>query len=825
MSDDAKKMIETIDSAATGATPTADSHLNGLFAGRYRIEKLLGRGGMGAVYSVLDTMVGDVVALKTLDLGVAPNEATIERFRREVRLARRITHPNVARTHDLGEANGQHYLTMELVDGTDLQSVLERELKLDAERAARIALSIADGLGAAHAAGVVHRDLKPANVLVDRIGRVVLTDFGIARAVVDEAAMYRTAGTVGTPLYMAPEQVTGGKIDARTDVYALGLVLFEMLTGECAFVGDTPIATALARLEHNAPDPRTLTPLDDELAGIVITCLARDAARRPSDGAAAAQLLRMWLVTHGNSIADVDGGAATQAFAPLLSSMSTNILAPSALGITPTSGPSTPPTGGSSTPRSAASIGVLGSKVRALAVLPFRYRGAVDQEYLGEALADDLIDLLSRTRGLRVLGSGATARYKDERDPRKVGVDLGVDAVVDATVQASGTLLRVTARLVDVESGTQLWNERFDGSLEDVFELQDSISKRIAEALRVSLAAGAPRADAPTEAVESYLRGRRALSQLKYVGEGGAVPLFEHALELAPGFQPAVAAHAMATVRTWFLPDLDNTRDWAATATASVERALLEAPELAETHQARAMFAMQLGRFREAAQALTRALEIAPTFGEAHQSLGSLLVEAGRVDQGLKHLRLAVQLDPSQRFALLTIARTYALGGDLQRYRAVIGQLDPLDFAASVMLAMRVATWFRDFDEVRVMIAKVADSSLPIARFAALYGRAVLGEIPADSLAKMLDSAVRGPLSPRFVALASQTGCEICSVIGDIDNAETHLQRAVECGLIDLEWMDKCPVLAELRTRPSYAELRRTVRGRADEIWQATTVG
>jgi len=149
VSDDAKNnILETMDGAAPGATAAVDSGLIGLFAGRYRIEKLIGRGGMGAVYRALDTMVGDVVALKTLDLGVAPNEATIERFRREVRLARRITHPNVARTHDLGEANGQHYLTMELVDGTDLQTVLEREPKLPADRAARIALCIADGLGA-----------------------------------------------------------------------------------------------------------------------------------------------------------------------------------------------------------------------------------------------------------------------------------------------------------------------------------------------------------------------------------------------------------------------------------------------------------------------------------------------------------------------------------------------------------------------------------------------------------------------------------------------------------------------------------------------------
>ena len=255
------------------------------FANRYVVLRMLGVGGMGAVYAVRDDAVGETVALKilTLDVGGRSTEV-LERFRREVRVARRVTHRNVARTFDLGEHGGIHFLTMELVEGESLDARLARQGRLPIAVGAEIAIQICEGLAAAHAAGVVHRDLKPANVLCARSGRVVLTDFGIARALADDgaSAKVKTAGIVGTPAYMAPEQVSGGVADARADLYALGVVLYELVTGELPFDGDSPMAAAVARLLRDPEDPRTHMPdLPAELAALVLRCLAREPAGRP----------------------------------------------------------------------------------------------------------------------------------------------------------------------------------------------------------------------------------------------------------------------------------------------------------------------------------------------------------------------------------------------------------------------------------------------------------------------------------------------------------------------------------------------------------------
>jgi TolB-like protein len=819
VSDDASRSPD-VEADAHGLLETHATSLRGsaaLFAGRYRIEGLLGRGGMGAVYRAVDTLVGDVVALKTLDLGGAPSDATVERFRREVRLARRITHPNVARTHDLGEAGGQHFLTMELIEGADLQSLLAREGRLDPNRALRIGLAIAEGLAAAHAAGVVHRDLKPANVLVERGGRVVLTDFGIARAELDERAAHRTAGTVGTPLFMAPEQIRGEATDARTDVYALGLVLFELLAGAPPFVGATPIATALARLERPAPDLRRLAPVDEDLAALVAACLARAPGERPADAAAVAARLRV----HAIGISPTPSEPVARAYDPLAATMLS--LAPPA-GATPrgasaASAPTYGPAGASMTPRG----GNTTTHVpRALAVLPFRFHGPPAQEYLAEALAEEVIDLMSHTRGLRVVGSGATARFKEDRDPRRVGQELAVHYVVDANVQATTRALRVAARLIDTESGTQLWSERFEGSLDDDFELQDSLSRRMAEALRVSLTAGAAGADAPAEAVEIYLRGRRALTQARYVGEGGAVTLLERALALAPHFAPALASYAMAVVRCWFVPGIDPTREWEALAKESVARALAEAPDHAETHQASALVSMQLGRLPEAARSLCRAIEFAPTYAGAHQSLGALLIEAGRTQAGLKHLRLAAQLDPSPQLALAAIARHHALENDWEAYDAAARELVAVGFAGWPFVAVRVATWRGDFETVRRIVAGEFAPSAPIIKVAMLYGQAVLGDADPRDLPAILETTAQGPMSPRFRALVAQCTCEIRAVRGELEGAETELREAVAFELVDLAWLERCPVLAPLRDRSAWREALPVVRERADRIWFAT---
>jgi len=283
---------------AVGSTSECREVEAGLFAQCYRLSRVLGRGGMGTVYLAYDELKSEVVALKMLDPPLVRSPVALERFAREARLARRITHPNVARVFDLGSYQGRAFLTLEYVEGEDLRTRLRREGALGAETAARLTLAVCKGLGAAHSAAVVHRDLKPANVLLERGGRVVLTDFGIARAMEDQqgpGGLTYLHGVVGTPQYMAPEQLTESPVDARTDVYAVGLLLYEMLVGEPAFLQAISLKAAFERLRQPPPDPRDRAEVPRPLAELVRSCLALAPAERPAGAAQVAQRLEAWL--------------------------------------------------------------------------------------------------------------------------------------------------------------------------------------------------------------------------------------------------------------------------------------------------------------------------------------------------------------------------------------------------------------------------------------------------------------------------------------------------------------------------------------------------
>ncbi|HEY0138938.1 MAG TPA: protein kinase, partial [Nannocystis sp.] len=745
----------------------------------------------------------------------APSTEQLEWFRREVRLARRITHPNVARTHDMGEQAGAHYITMEFIEGTTLHELLGEDTQGPGRRqalalvqAVRIAAAVCDGLAAAHAAGVVHRDLKPANVLIERGGRVVLTDFGIARALSDEQAGARTQGVVGTPQYMAPEQLSGTPVDARADVYALGLMLFEMVTGALPFAGGTPLASALARLTERPPDPRTLrSGLPDALATLILECLATAPNDRPPTVMAVGERLRSWLVAEGATLPGVQ-----------------------APGESGSSNPITPP-GTSRTlsrpQRPLVPMMQLTLTQRALAVLPFRHIGPAEQSYLGDALTDELIDVLSRTRGLRVLGSGATAKYRTDRDPRAVGADLGVDAVVDATVHSTATHLRVAVRLVEVASGTQLWSERFESGLEDLFEVQDRISRRIAEALRVELGSAASMGDVPAGAVELYLRGRRQLISFRILGPDGAIDLLEQSLELAPDMQPALACYAIACTRAWFVPPPpdprpSDLRNWEAVAKESVARAVEHAPEQAETHLARAMLAMQLGEGREAVQALVKALDIAPTYAHAHQYLAQLQCEAGNAKEGIERARLAHDLEPSLLGALMDVARLQALRGDreaCERTLAIVERDSPTR-RMTTTFRVRLAAWSGDFDQVRRLTEEIQAEGLEgFASFVVGFAQAIAGLTPREGVDRMVASLIADARSPRFLTLMYQLCTEIYAALGAHQTALTYFLRAADCVLIDIEWADRCPLLAGLRALPEYVQGRQTVRRRVQAMW------
>jgi TolB-like protein len=461
-----------------------------------------------------------------------------------------------------------------------------------------------------------------------------------------------------------------------------------------------------------------------------------------------------------------------------------------------------------------------------LAVLPLRYQGPPTHSYLAEAVTDEIIDVLSRTRGLKVLGSGATARYRDNRDPRSVGAELGADVVVDATLQATPNQIRVLARMVEVDSGLQLWSDRFEYRLDDPFEAQDRISKRLAEALRVELTTLAHRGDADPEVVALYLRARRKLYAGHVLGADGALDLLEACLAAAPEFRPALASHAVACVRAWFLARQPSAelpqRDLPGDARRATERAQELAPDLADSHLARGMLAVQTGEWRQAVQSLVKALDIAPTYPHALQFLAQLQCEGGNVQEGVARALLAVDLEPSLRLGLLDVARVHALRGELAEYERILSQVgdQPTYRFPVLQLRMRVATWNGDLETPNKIRAELHGDLLQgYHQILIGYARSVTGDVTKPEMDAFIAGLIASNLSPRMYSVICQLCSEIFCVRGYTDDALAYFKKAGESVLTDIEWVDRCPLLAPMRLLPGYDHVRRKVRARVDAMW------
>jgi serine/threonine-protein kinase len=767
------------------------------FAGRYRIDRELGRGAMGAVFAAHDDDVGEDVAIKILTL---PDDGALERFRREVRLARRVTHRNAARTYDLGEHGGIRYLTMELVTGESLADRLAQTGRLGSREVAQIGRQICEGLQAAHDVGVVHRDLKPANVLMETSGRVVITDFGVARALGGDALVTMDpSAMVGTPAYMAPEQIDGSPIDARTDLYALGVMLYEMVTGQRPFTGDTAVAVAVARLQLDPVDPRTHVSMPDDLAALVLRCLGRTRQSRPSSAAEVAESLGAL------------GAGSTMA----------PVAAPVNASAVVSGGPV------SSSTRSLFVNTSPGD--RALAVLPFRFRGPAEDAYLADVLTDELVDLLSMTRGLKVSGAGATARFTDERDARSVGRELEVEAVVDGTIQRAGDQVRIAARLLSAADGAQIWSERFEGRLDDVFDLQDRIAKRIAESLRLELIHFSVRGRVPAQVAETYLRARglAAASDMSGASLQQAIERYDACLDAVPDFAPALAGKANACATRWFLPSAskNDLQDWEARTRDAVAAALAGAAHMAETHLAAARERVSHGDFQAAAHHLRVALEIAPTYAGAHDYLGFLQCEAGRPVEGVRHILLARELDPSLSVNMLSALRARALAGDTEGYEQMLAEAKAGSLVPRFALGfteMRVAAWHGDGKRVSESTPRMGDvPNIPAVALPRLFREVYLGELAPEAAEVQLAAVVNHTASPRFRAIVHQVATELFAVLGQRERALAHMQAAdAEGVLVDADWFERCPALESLRDDPAFATLRDKVRLRADAIWR-----
>lgn len=757
-----------------------------VLAKRYEIIALLGAGGMGTVYRARDLELEETVALKVLRRELVDAPGILDRFRREVKLARRVTHRNVARVFDIGEHEGEKFLTMEFIDGESLAAVLAREGALPLARALEIARAIAEGLESAHTAGVVHRDLKPDNVLLAKDGRVVLTDFGIARAAVAGASS-TMGGLLGTPAYMAPEQVEGrADVDGRADVYAFGALLFELFTGERAWPGDSPFAVASARLLAPPPDPRHRKHrLPDAHAELVMRCLAR----RPEDRPAS--------------------------FEQIVALLDALVHAPPSPTLLTASRPAPPISAGTGhTPAP-------GEKT--VAVLPFRNAGAPDDDYLAEELTDDLIDALSMTRGLKVRSRGTVLRFRGSgQDPREIGRELGVQVVVEGSVRRARGSVRISARLVSVADGFQLWAKRFDRPEQEVLSINDEVARAIAEAL--TLAGAAASRDAPSNpaAIDLYIRARHEFRKFWPQHVARAVELYEQALALAPDDPMILSGLASALARRSFhAGDGDFAK-----ARRIAEQAIAAAPGLGEAHLALGSVLFHTGDPAAATRELRHATSRSPGLADAHAALGRILVEAGAVDEGIRRLEVALSLDPETPNARLEIGRALALLGRWDEADAELEKLRGHDDAFAFWTGRaRTALWRRQPALAEAYLVEIGEDErtlrIPQMMLKLARGRSIPAEISAQIDA--LSGAVGG--TNRRRAFFLQMRAEIMGFIDDTEGAITAIERSVEAGLLDRLWLERCPLLDAARAHPGYAAPHAEVKRRSEEILAAYRAG
>jgi serine/threonine protein kinase/tetratricopeptide (TPR) repeat protein len=579
----------------------------GVRLGPYEIVAPLGSGGMGVVYKGRDTRLDRTVAIKVLPDLFATDEQFRHRFEREARAIASLSHPHICTLHDVGEQDGRRFLVMEHLEGETLAGRLQRE-RIPYHVLLAWAAELADALAFAHGKGLLHRDLKPANLFITTGGAIKILDFGLAKRTADSIDAGPTlAGTqvgsaVGTVAYMSPEQARGEAVDQRSDLFSLGAVLYEAATGVPAFTGSTSAVVFEAIFSRNISRRAIPPPYPAGFAAIVERLLAK----RPADRYASAADLRTAL---GELTIRRDSDARHD---------------PQAMP----------------------------SHMPSIAVLPFADMSAQkDQEYFCDGMAEELINALARLPGLRVASRTSAFRFKGAADIHKVGNELGVETVLEGSVRTAGTRLRVSAQLVNASNGYQIWSERFDRQMEDVFEIQDQIARAIVDALKVRLlgdpdGALVKRAADNIEAYQLCLKARYYWHKWTDDGMRRAFELFEQAVQIDPNCALAqfglADCYAGAGCSGLIGPEFREKAE------ALFEAAIRLDPDLGEAHAILGLLAGLGGGWDwpRAETLYTKALRLNPRSAHIHSAYSLHLVVTGRTDEAVREAAEAVRLDP-----------------------------------------------------------------------------------------------------------------------------------------------------------------------------------
>ena len=728
--------------------------------GRYVLVEPIGSGGMGQVWKAHDANLDRVVAIKLLH-GERGDSTSRERFRREALVLSRLSHPGVATIFDFDSKEARDFLVMEYVPGGTLAArIAAGSLAID--EIMKLGGEIADALDAAHRSGFVHRDLKPANIMITEHGHAKILDFGIALLMAaghDSGRITKPGMALGSLSYMSPEQLFGDGDDARTDIYSLGVMLFEMVTGKVPFIRDRPESLMFAIINTAPPLAKALRPdMPADLARLIDQCLQKDHSQRPASAADVAIALRMMRT------GERTGQLATQ----------------------------------------------VRSRIKAIAVLPLRnVSNDSSQEYFVGGMTEAIISDLSRIQALRVISRTSAMKYKDSAlSLPEIARELNVDAVLEGSALLVGNKVRVNVQLVSSRDEETLWSSRYDRDLENVLELQSELSETVAREIAIKLTPGearqltAARGAVHPEAHIEYLKSRHSSFAGSREGVDLGIRHAKRALEFDPEFALAWAAladcHIFRAVRGMAPPAAS-----AAEAMSAAKRALELDPSLADAHSSIGLVLSVTGDVYGGIRELEKAIELNPGLAFAHNMLGRAYCALERYPEALAAVQKSISLDPLSVLIHTGLGDTYYYGREYEKsvlaYRLSL-ELDPrfdgahTDMARALEALGRFDEARAEFEAGRTLSGGVAGPSIGRAQLEAAAGNVAEAR-------RMLDELI----AARQTRVVSAWGiANVHAALGDVDEAFRWLDVAVEERASGLLMLRAHPRLDPIRHDPRY---------------------